>query len=112
MKNNVRKMRIDSSAVKSFEEWKVASPWLRVLAQVIDQGLVSFAVISAMSVWFPQKIGTSRWFVTLLLLWILVSTVTQTLFIWFYKNSPGKISLGLTLQPAQPGSHHIRFTQI
>jgi len=112
MKNNVRKMRIDSSALKSFEESKVASPWLRILAQVIDQGLVSFAVISAMSIWFPQKIGTARWLVTLLLLWVLVSTITQTLFIWFYKNSPGKKSLGLTLQSAQPGTHHIRFTQI
>lgn len=112
MKNNVRKMRIDSSALKSFEEWKVASPWLRFLAQVIDQGLVSFAVISAMSVWFPQKIGTARWLVTLLLLWILVSSITQTLFIWFYKNSPGKKSLGLSLQSAQPGNYNIRFTQI
>jgi uncharacterized RDD family membrane protein YckC len=107
---NQLKSKTDLNSVKGFAEWKIANPWSRLAAQVIDQGLVSFAVISAMAIWFPQKIGSAHWFVTLVLMWILVSTLTQGIFAFFYRNTPGKKSMGLELKSALP-HHELTFSQ-
>jgi uncharacterized RDD family membrane protein YckC len=94
----------DVSHISGFSEWRVANPWTRFAAQLIDQSLVGFVVFSVLVTWFSQKIWTPRWWLTLILLWAFVSTTVQLIFVWFYKNTPGKRAMELHVQSARPHS--------
>src|SRR4051812_28013834 len=88
--------------MRRFDDFKIASPWTRFLAQLIDQSVVLLVCVTVLAAWFPAQSFTPRWWATLTLLWIFASTLTQCFFIWFYKNTPGKKALGLSLQSAKP----------
>src|SRR4051812_19496242 len=90
---------MNHTVVRSFDQWKVAKPSKRFYAFLIDLFLGGFACLSTMIFWFPTLSWTKHWSITVGLLWIVVLTATQFFFLIFYKNTPGKKLLGLSVQP-------------
>ncbi|MDZ4677524.1 MAG: RDD family protein [Oligoflexia bacterium] len=87
---------------RAFDQWKIANPWLRLGAQLIDQGLIGFATGSILTFLFPEKAWTTLWWITWLLFWPFVSLSTQCLFLSIMHTTPGKKAFGLRIQSAKP----------
>ncbi len=87
---------------RSFDQWPVASPGLRLAAQIIDQSLVVFGISLFLLTFFPLKTWSKEWWLMIAFAWPLFSLSTQCLFVYFTGTTPGKKAFGLKVLNAKP----------
>src|SRR5690606_20434011 len=87
---------------RAYDKWPVARPYKRVLAELIDQGLVGIFTGVLLHNYFGTLANTLQWKMTWLLAWPFVSISTQSLFILIFHGTPGKRLLGLKIISANP----------
>ncbi|MCC6277356.1 MAG: RDD family protein [Oligoflexia bacterium] len=88
---------------RAFDQWKIANPWLRLVAQGIDQALIGFLTGSALQLLFPEKAWTFNWWLTWLLFWPFISISGHSLCLALMGTTPGKRALGLRVVSTHPG---------
>lgn len=102
MREKSKKTKTTGPKRRQFDQWKIANPWHRLAAQIIDQSLIGFFTGFVLNFGFSDMIWTGTWWFAWFLLWPFVSLAVQSFSLLYFGTTPGKRPFGIVIKSANP----------